>query len=183
MTSSGPKRITVELTHDGIADAIKQMKIVRAMTKTNCVLFRIEVAKKIEEIAQDLYSMAWYNDIVGGERMEGENLPVMWTSIENTEEYTALVVNNDIAVFIEFGAGVYHNGPAFSSPHPWGSELGFTIGSYPEHKVPSKGVNPSWDTGEGYATRGTEAQLVLWRAVKMVDAYLEDIAKEVFKYD
>lgn len=183
MTNSGHKTITVELSSDSIGSAIKQLKWARAQTKTNCVLYRLRVAEKIKEIAHELYRSAWYNDIVGGSRMEGENLPAMFMSIENSEEMTALVINNQVAIFIEFGAGVYHNGPAFSSPHPWGSELGFTIGSYPEHKVPSKGVNPSWDTGEGYVTRGTEAQLVLWRAVKMVDAYLEDIAKEVFKYD
>ena len=182
MTSTG-RNIEVSLSPSSIGDAITELKKVRAMTKVNCVLYRVRVAEKVKEIAHNLYASAWYNDIVGGARMEGENLPAMFMSIENSEEMTSLVVNNEVAIFIEFGAGVYHNTAVGYTAHPWGWDLNFTIGSYPGKTSPSKGQFKEWKTPEGYVTRGTEAQLVLYRAVRMVEPYLEDIAKEVFKYD
>lgn len=192
--NTGPKKIAVELTHDGIADAIKQMKIVRAMTKTNCVLFRVRVAEEIKEIANTLYNYAWYNDIVGGSKTYGEDLPAIYMSIENTEDYTALVVDSHVAVFIEFGAGVTYNTGVGSSPHPWGEALGLTIGNYPpilrppyydgKNPYPSHGAGEMWYVkSEHFWTRGTPSQKVLYEAVKLVEPRLEDIAKEVFKYD
>lgn len=41
-----------------------------------------------------------------------------------------LRLQGEQAVFVEFGAGVYYNGAAGSSPHPYGVELGYTIGDY-----------------------------------------------------
>ena len=40
-------------------------------------------------------------------------------------------LNGEDAVFFEFGAGKYYNGPVGSSKHPKAVETGFTIGSYP----------------------------------------------------
>ena len=174
------KTITVDLTASGIAKAQQDLMKYQSYIRVRCNAFRIALAQKLREIASDLYASAWYNDFVNGHRVQGEALPAMFMSIDNREDTTALVVNNEVAVFIEFGAGVYHNGEAFHSPHPWGERLGFTIGSYPENRVPSKGVNPSWSSPDG-VTRGTEAQMVLYKAVRMLEPHIEDIAREVFK--
>lgn len=51
-------------------------------------------------------------------------------SIDERENVSIVIAAGEDAVWVEFGAGVYHNGSAGSSPHPKGSELGFTIGGY-----------------------------------------------------
>lgn len=172
--------LDTNLSYESIGDTIDKLKKYRSVFKVNCVDFRVRLAQKLKEIAKELYESAWYNDIVGGAKTQGENLPAMFMTIENSEDVTALVVNNEIAIFIEFGAGVYHNAPVGNSNHPWGSELGFTIGSYPGKESPSKGQYEQWKTPDGVYTRGTEAQLVLYRAVQMLEPHIEDIAKEVF---
>lgn len=172
------KVIDVKLSPAGIAKAIKQLEFYKSDFKVKCILFRLRYAEKVKDVAKELYSKAWYNDWIGRGRMQGEEMPWIPLTIENTEEQTILIANNEAAVFIEFGAGVYHNGAAGTSPHPLGRGLGFTIGSYPP--APSKGVNEAWTVpGEG-VTRGTASQQILYRAVRYVQPEIEDIAREVF---
>jgi len=174
------KTVKVELTGAGIDKAITDLEKYKSYLKVRSVTYRVLLAQKLKEIAKGLYESAWYNDVIGDGKTTGESMPAMFMTIENSEDRTALVVNNSVAVFIEFGAGVYHNTEPFTSPHPWGAQLGFTIGSYPEHKVPSKGINPVWEFEKGRYTRGTEAQMVLYRAVRYLEPYLEELAREAF---
>lgn len=80
---------------------------------------------------------------------------------------------------MEFGAGVYHNGSAGSSPHPKGSELGFTIGGYGE----GMGKRQTWgfyEDSELRLTHGTPAIMPMYNALKTVCDEIAGIAKEVF---
>ena len=66
------------------------------------------------------------------------------------------------AVFVEFGAGIFYNGGKGmigDSPHPYGVELGFTIGDYGLHL----GRNETWSYG-GHVTHGTPAAMPLYHA-------------------
>lgn len=66
------------------------------------------------------------------------------------------------AVFVEFGAGIFYNGGKGmigDSPHPYGVELGFTIGDYGSHL----GRNETW-TYAGHVTHGTPAAMPLYHA-------------------
>lgn len=77
-------------------------------------------------------------------------------------------LNGEDAVFFEFGAGKYYNGPVGSSKHPKAVETGFTIGSYPGQThagddywyLPKEAKNRS---GKNY-THGTEAVMPLHTA-------------------
>jgi len=166
------KELDVPLTEAGIHEAIRWLQTRKIMFEICCKSYRKAVAEKIMAIAEQLYSSAWYNDLVDGGKQPAPTIPM---DIIEEEDQTILVAGG-AAIFIEFGAGIHHNTPIFNSPHPYGSDLGFTIGSYPGvHGVPSWGQFDSWG-----GTYGTEAQMVLYRAVRMVEPYLEDIAKEVF---
>ena len=81
-------------------------------------------------------------------------------------------------MWVEFGAGVYHNGAVGSSPNPYGSELGFTIGSYG-----TNGARDIWgfyENGELVLTHGTPAAMPLFHAVQDTIDEIPSIAKEVF---
>ena len=74
-----------------------------------------------------------------------------------------LRLQGEQAVFVEFGAGVYYNGAAGSSPHPYGVELGYTIGDYGL----GLGKNDTWEyvkNGKYHITHGTPAAMPLYHA-------------------
>lgn len=91
-----------------------------------------------------------------------------------------LVVEGKELLFIEFGAGVYYNGSAGSSPHDKGVVNGMVIGSYGEHH----GVQKVWgyydDDGNLVLTHGVEAQMPVYKAdMEIIQKYVE-VARRVF---
>lgn len=91
-----------------------------------------------------------------------------------------LIVEGKELLFIEFGAGVYYNGAAGSSPHPKGEEFGYIIGSYGK----GHGVQKVWgyyaDSGELILTHGVEATMPMYKASLEIMQNVVKIAKEVF---
>lgn len=91
-----------------------------------------------------------------------------------------LIVEGKELLFIEFGAGVYYNGAAGTSPHPKGEEFGYVIGSYGK----GHGVQKVWgyyaDTGELIPTHGVEATMPIYKASLEIAQNVVKIAKEVF---
>lgn len=169
------KELEVPLSEKGIHEAIRWLETRKIVFRICCRSYRKSVANKIMEIAEQLYASAWYNDLVNGGKQPAPPIPM---DIIDSEDETILVAGG-AAIFIEFGTGIHHNGAVFTSSTAYGESLGFTIGSYPGvHGVPSLGQFDSWN-----GTYGTEAQEVLYRAVRLVEPYLEDLAKEVFGDD
>lgn len=91
-----------------------------------------------------------------------------------------LIVEGAELLFIEFGAGVYYNGSAGSSPHPKGEEFGYVIGSYGK----GHGVQKVWgyyaDSGELILTHGVEATMPVYKASLEIAENVVKIAKQVF---
>lgn len=105
-------------------------------------------------------------------------------SVRPGENNTTLVVaDGKDAVFMEFGAGVYFNGPVGSSPNPWGQDNGFTIGSYGHGNGKKEVWAYTGDDGEIHLTHGAPASMPLFNAVMGVRRDLVDIAREVFGND
>lgn len=94
--------------------------------------------------------------------------------------YTVIVADGRDAVFMEFGAGVYFNGPAGSSPNPLGAENGFTIGSYGN----GQGAKETWAfydmAGNKQISHGTPASMPLYNAITAAANDIAQIAREVF---
>lgn len=93
---------------------------------------------------------------------------------------SVVIAAGEDAVWVEFGAGVYHNGSAGSSPHPKGAELGFTIGGYGK----GMGKRKTWgfyEDGELRLTHGAPAVMPMYNAMKTVCDEIASIAKEVFQ--
>lgn len=87
------------------------------------------------------------------------NDPHVYGDGKNGPMSTTLRLKGDQATFVEFGAGVHYNGNPLGSPHPWGVELGFTIGGYGMHQ----GLNDGWSYN-GHYTHGTPAAMPLFYA-------------------
>ena len=100
-------------------------------------------------------------------------------SVDNRGSVTVVVASGEDAVWVEFGAGVYHNGSPGSSPHPHGAELGMTIGGFGKGNG-KKEVWGFYENGEFKLSRGTPARMPMALAITTVCNDIQSIAKEVF---
>lgn len=172
-------QIEFELTEDSIDDAIKALKKYKKDLQSKCEQMRERVAEKLREKAQTGFDNALLEDIVtvgGG----GYNANVIvTTSPGNDNDVTLVIASGEDAVWVEFGAGVYYNGSAGSSPNPYGSSLGFTIGSYGK----GNGKKETWGfykDGELKLTHGTPAARPMFKAVETIMRDIDEIVGEVF---
>lgn len=108
------------------------------------------------------------------------NTYVRIRSFENYAEADLIVEGKEL-LFIEFGAGVYHNTPVGSSPNPKGGELGYVIGSYGKGHGKQKIWGYFDDSGAFILTHGTEATMPVYRAGLEIRKKFLRIAKEVFR--
>lgn len=172
----GKRKITVELSESGIDKAIKELEEYKKDIKKKTALLQDRIAKRIEEEADKGFASAVVDDLVRG----GYQKPDVTVNYTTKGDISVVVAQGEDAVWVEFGAGVYHNGNLGSSPHPRGSELGMTIGGYGQ----GKGKQRSWgfkdEEGTLHVTRGTPAQMPLEKAVLSVLDELPQMAKEVF---
>lgn len=172
----GKRKITVELTESGIDKAIKELEEYKKDIKRKTAILQDRIAKRIEEEADKGFASAVVDDLVRG----GYQKPDVTVNYTTRGDISVVVAQGEDAVWVEFGAGVYHNGNLGSSPHPRGSELGMTIGGYGQ----GKGKQKSWGfkdaDGTLHVTRGTPAQMPLEKAVLSVLDELPQMAKEVF---
>ena len=91
-----------------------------------------------------------------------------------------LILQGEKIAFVEFGAGIHYNGPAGQSPHPKGTQLGYTIGSYGY----GMGRFESWyyegEDGVYRISFGTKATMPLYSANEEMRKHLLEVVKEVF---
>ena len=116
------------------------------------------------------------DDVVKGSTRK----PQVNVSVDERGDITVVVADGEDAVWCEFGAGVYHNGSVGSSPNPYGSELGFTIGSYGKGYGKANAWGYYDENHNLVITRGTPASMPMYKAVQSVTAKAIEIAREVF---
>ena len=168
--------IEFSLNATSINKAIRELEKHKQDVIRKSELFRKRVAEKISDYSASGFNGAIVDDITaksGGARMANVSM-----SIEDGDGVSIVIANGEDAVWVEFGAGVYHNGAAGSSPNPYGQELGFTIGGYG-----TNGTKKTWGFYEGdqlIITHGTPATMPMYNAVQRVVQDMATIAREVF---
>lgn len=171
----GKKVIRVALTTQGINKALRELERYKRDFLRKVELLRQRVAEELAKEAESGFNGALVDDLVKGTpRVAQVNV-----TVDDRGTVTAVIADGEDAVWVEFGAGVYHNGSPGSSPHPHGAELGFTIGGYGKG-YGKKNVWGFYKDGELKLTHGTPAQMPMARAVITVCQDVEKIAREVF---
>lgn len=150
-----------------------------------CEELRVRIAELIRESAEAGFRAVADTEILKGgtEMMTMGDVSV---EVEYQENLTVVVANGSDAVWIEFGAGVYYNTPAGTSPNPLAADaqaltgMPFTIGSY-GHGLGAKMV---WGyrgaDGEKHVSRGTPASMPFYHAITAIVNDIGAIAREVF---
>lgn len=171
----GKKIITFKLSEHDIDRAIKELADYKQEILKKTELLRQKVAERLADEARQGFNGAVVDDLVKGGTRYGQ----VDVSIDERGNVTAVVAIGEDAVWIEFGAGVYHNGSPGSSPHPHGVELGMTIGGFGKGNG-KKEVWGFYEEGELKLSRGTPAKMPMARAITTVCNEISEIAKEVF---
>lgn len=171
----GKKIITFSLSEHDIDRAIKELADYKQEILKKTELLRQKVAERLADEARQGFNGAVVDDLVKGGTRYGQ----VDVSIDERGNVTAVVAIGEDAVWIEFGAGVYHNGSPGSSPHPHGAELGMTIGGFGKGNG-KKEVWGFYEEGELKLSRGTPAKMPMARAITTVCNEISEIAKEVF---
>lgn len=167
--------ISFGLSSSDIDRAIKELADYKQDILKKTDLLREKVAQRLADEAEKGFNGAVLDDLIKG----GTKFAQVDVSVDNRGSVTVVVANGEDAVWIEFGAGVYHNGSPGSSPHPSGAELGFVIGGFGK----GNGKKDTWgyyEEGELKLTRGTPATMPMSRAITTVCDEISEIAKEVF---
>lgn len=171
----GKKVISFSLDSKSINEAIREIEDYKQEIKRKTVRLRERIAEYIAETASQGFGSAVVDDLLRG----GARSASVDVSVDSRENVSVVVANGEDAVWVEFGAGVYYNGQAGSSPHPKGGELGLTIGGYGKG-YGARNVWGFYEDGELKLTHGTPAAMPMYNAMKTVCAEIVDIAREVF---
>lgn len=171
----GKRVIKFGISEQDINRAIKELDDYKREIQRKTELLREKVAKRLADEAKKGFNGAVVDDLVRG----GQRFAQVDVSIDSRGAITVVVANGEDAVWVEFGAGVYHNGSLGSSPHPHGVELGMTIGGFEK----GNGKKDTWgfyEDGELKLTHGTPARMPMARAITTVCNEISQVAKEVF---
>lgn len=171
----GRRVISFRLSTSEINRAMKELADYKQEILHKTELLREKVAERLTDEAKNGFSGAVVDDLTRG----GQRFAQVDVSIDNRGSVTVVVASGEDAVWVEFGAGVYHNGSPGSSPHPHGAELGMTIGGFGKRNG-RKEVWGFYENGELKLTRGTPARMPMALAVTTVCNDIQAIAKEVF---
>ena len=98
--------------------------------------------------------------------------------LDTTNNGYAIVAEGKAVAFIEFGAGVYHNG---SEPYPNPRPSGIVgIGEYGKGKGKQKAWGYMDENNELVITRGNPAAMPMWYASEEIKNSVLKVVKEVF---
>lgn len=170
------KKISFSLSEKELSRAIRELEQYKRALQEGLDVLREKVAERIAWSAARGFSLATADDLLGEEAPRSD----VQVSVKHDGALSVVIAEGKDAVFIEFGAGVFSNGPAGASPHPWGAALGMTIGGYGE----GKGARTVWgfrgEDGEIHLSRGVPSAMPMYRAAREALREIEALAEEVF---
>ena len=184
------KVISFSLSPKDIDRAVKELKNYQRDFKEKCQKFREMIAERVAWSASKGFTTALAGDtfeVVKGHGKDRVKTPVQpWfgadvsVTVTHGTDLSIIIADGYEATFIEYGAGKYYNGAPGSSPHEWGPQQGYLIGTYGKHH----GRKDVWGyyTGPDEVTRthGTPAAKPMYNGLKEALATIDEIAKEVF---
>jgi len=179
------KVISFSLNAASIDRAIKELDDYIDDFQQKCNTLREKIAERIAWSASTGFRAAISGDIVGrvenGKLVKAEPLQSnVQVSVTHDGNISVVFAEGEEAVFIEYGAGVYNNGAAGSSPHPWGPENGYLIGTYGKGHGRKKTWGYQNENGEIILTHGTPAAMPMYRGMREAINAIDGLIREVF---
>lgn len=168
-------KIKMSLKADSISEGIRRLEDYQKDLSRKAEQIRKRVANLLQMMVQEGFNGSGYDDVL----WEGMKVPNVNVTVDNEDNISLVIAHGKEAVFIEFGAGVYHN-PGGSS-HPSRPPGIVQIGEYGK----GYGKRQVWgyydESGDLKLTHGTPASMPMYQAVKLIAEEIPHIARDVFK--
>lgn len=169
-----------------ISAAIKEIEAYSDDLPKKADRIQRRVAKELRKLCK-----VGFNGAQGEVLLDGElPVPDVQVGIEQDGKVTVVIAYGTEAYFIEFGAGVYYNGPVGSTPRPNTPPDIKRIGTYGKgygarevwgYYEGGKTDNPEENKKRLRLTHGTSASMPMYFAAQEVAKMVPEIAREVFK--
>lgn len=161
-------KIRFSLSPRELDRAIRQVEEYQNWVREKTALLNERLAVYGAHVAAARFSSAWYDGL----------RPDVSIDVRPTQKGWVISASGEDVLFVEFGAGVYYNGPE-PYPQPRPPEVA-KIGEYGK----GHGKRPSWgyygEDGELHITHGTPAAMPMWWAAREIQQDLARLAREVF---
>lgn len=179
----GKKVISFGLSESEINRAIRELEQFKRDFEAKCEELLRRIADRLADEAQRGFSGAIVDDLT--KKSGGSRIASVEVKAEKRGDYYVVVADGEDAVWVEFGAGVYHNGAVGSSPNPLaGNATGVPNAPIAIGTFGKNGQREAWgfyENGELKITHGTPAKMPMYNAVQTVSREVVSIAREVFR--
>lgn len=173
----------VTLDEASVRKAIDGLEDYKRELDRKCETLRQRVAEVMSKTAQHGFNGAIVDDYTEKTQDQygmGPRKASVSVSVNREGNAVLVIASGKDAIFVEFGAGVTHNGSVGQSPNPLAAQNGlpYLIGSHGIH-----GKDDKWAftrDGQTYWSYGTPADMPMYEAVMTVIPQIADIAREVF---
>lgn len=174
------KTISMTLDVASIDAAIAELNKYKDEFQEKVRRLREMIGERIAWSASRGFNSALVEDVVIGP----EPVANVQVTVEHPfKNLTVVLADGPDAIFIEFGAGVYNNGAAGTSPHPWGAERGYLIGEYGKGRGKRKAWGYYTADGDKVITHGTPAAMPMYRGMQDAIRVINELVREVFGND
>lgn len=168
------KTIHIEAFDKSSVDkAIEEVKAIKKEWKQKTKQAESLIAEELANlINQNLMNVAIADDLINvKEHQEVHTAP----GVEARARGNTVTVYGENAVFIEFGAGIYHNG-GVDNPLSKAVQFDTSIGSYGK----GHGNEPYWFVAHNLISRGTPAYMPINNAIEQIVPMIPTIVRQVF---
>ena len=169
------KTLKVKISTESISKAIADVNTYKQSIVSKTELFRKRVAEELRDRIQQAFNSSIAEDYIG----ESAKMSDIQVYITHEGNVSVIYTEDENAIWIEFGAGVYHNTSAGTSPHPKGRSYGFLIGTY-GMGLGSRKIWGYSDENGHHVTHGTPATMPMYLTAVRIVHEIHSMAKEVF---
>ena len=167
------------LDSQSIKSAIADLREVKKDWKKKANEAAQEVCREIAmQIQANLKYIPYTDDMVNvatHEIIQKKDTLGVWDMRETKNGCMVSITGKDI-VFVEFGAGISHNGSGGQNPLAVNVHFDTAIGSYGK----GQGANNYWFVAHNLISRGTPAYMPIYRAILAVKPEIPTIVRKVF---
>ena len=167
------------LDSNSIKSAVYDLREVKDEWKRKAIICSEMIATMIaDQIDANLGEIPWTDDLKNTKTHEviQKREPFYYTVIRPTRNGYKVVARGKDLVFVEFGAGIYHNGAGGQNPLATSVHFDTAIGSYGK----GQGANKYWFVAHNLISCGTPAYMPIQKALETVKPQIPTLVRQVF---
>lgn len=164
---------------ESIERAKREIEAVKTEWKTKAIVAAKEVCREIAmQIEANLEAMPYSDEMINLEThtIEWQKPSIGVWDLTETKDGCKVYIQGKDVVFVEFGAGYYHNSNGNENPLSEAVQFETDIGSFGKHQ----GLQPYWFVAHNLISRGTPMYMPIYRAILAVKPEIPTIVRKVF---